>query len=88
MDAAAALPRFRGTKMAYGKVEKIEEVMRRTGCTEDVASEELIAEEWDADDAVFNIRQHLIAEARALLARLAHGDVRQVDVAGRRIKTE
>jgi hypothetical protein len=35
----------------------IQHVTRKTGCTEDQARKELIAEEWNDSDAIRNIRQ-------------------------------
>lgn len=38
---------------------KISTVMNRTGCTEAAAKAELIAEEWDVEDAVINLKAWL-----------------------------
>lgn len=36
---------------------KVEEVVRRSGCSEQQARRELIAEEWDTAEALINIHQ-------------------------------
>ncbi len=38
---------------------QIDFVVRCTGCTREEARDELIAEEWDAADAIINLKAHL-----------------------------
>lgn len=44
------------TTSIYGPAERVAFVMQRTGCTEQQAIDELVAEEGNTDDAVLNLR--------------------------------